>query len=282
MRSCAALAVLAGLCGAPAAASDLPAPDLPTKKPAPELVAPALPSSWRFEITGYGWGTDLSGEAGVGPFPSSPFFINFLKLLEHFQGGLMTAFVARNDTFIAGLDVLLSRIGGGTNFRDPTSALFGDHATLTLTQGIVTAFGGVRIPVGPPNLQLYGTIGARWFYMRTALDLSFPVTGFSAPFRADQELGGSGRRPRRPLRDQRQMVRQLPGGHGRARQQRDRPGSGLGRLQLDVFDLDHARLSRALYLRAPDQRTSTRLPLSGVDVRTVRRVQIQLLASTCL
>ncbi len=182
MRSCAALAVLAGLCGAPAAASDLPAPDLPTKKPAPELVAPALPSSWRFEITGYGWGTDLSGEAGVGPFPSSPFFINFLKLLEHFQGGLMTAFVARNDTFIAGLDVLLSRIGGGTNFRDPTSALFGDHATLTLTQAIVTAFGGVRIPVGPPNLELYGTIGARYFYMRTALDLSFPVTGFSPHF----------------------------------------------------------------------------------------------------
>jgi hypothetical protein len=182
MRSCAALAVLAGLCVAPAAASDLPAPDLPTKKPAPELVAPALPSSWRFEITGYGWGADLSGEAGVGPFPSSPFFINFLKLLEHFQGGLMTAFVARNDTFIAGLDVLLSRIGGGTNFRDPTSALFGDHATLTLTQAIVTAFGGVRIPVGPPNLELYGTIGARYFYMRTALDLSFPVTGFSPHF----------------------------------------------------------------------------------------------------
>ena len=145
-------------------------------------MAPALPSSWRFEITGYGWGTDLSGEAGVGPFPSSPFFINFLKLLEHFQGGLMTAFVARNDTFIAGLDVLLSRIGGGTNFRDPTSALFGDHATLTLTQAIVTAFGGVRIPVGPPNLELYGTIGARYFYMRTALDLSFPVTGFSPHF----------------------------------------------------------------------------------------------------
>jgi hypothetical protein len=171
MRNCAAaLVVLAGLCGAPAMASDLPEPDLPTKKPT--VVAPALPSSWRFEITGYGWGTDLSGQSGVGPFPSSPFFINFLKLLEHFKGGLMTAFVARNDNFIAGLDVILARIGAGT----------GDHANLTMTEAILTAFGGVRIPVGPPNLELYGTLGARYYHMHTALDLSFPVTGFEPHF----------------------------------------------------------------------------------------------------
>jgi hypothetical protein len=174
-RYLASVVVLAGLCGASAEAADLPSPDLPTKK---EVVAPILPSSWHYEITGYGWGTDLSGEAGVGPFPSSPFFINFLKLLQHFQGGLMTSFVARNDNFIAGIDVILSRIGFGQNFRDPTSALFGDHANLTLTQGIFTAFGGIRIPVGPPNLQLYGTGGVRYFYSRTALDLSFPVSGF--------------------------------------------------------------------------------------------------------
>lgn len=171
----AALAVLGGgVWGAPALAADLP-----TKKPAPEeIVAPDLPSSWHYEITGYGWGTDIAGQTGVGPFPTSPFFINFLKILQHFQGALMTSFVARNDNFIAGVDVILSRIGAGSNFKDPTSALFGDHGNLTLTQGIVTAFGGVRIPVGPPNLQLYGTLGARYFYSRTALDLSFPVSGF--------------------------------------------------------------------------------------------------------
>jgi hypothetical protein len=174
----AALAALAGLCGPPAAAADLP-----TSKPAPEeIVAPALPSSWQFEITGYGWGSDLSGESGVGPLPSEPFFVNFLKILQHFQGGLMTAFVARNDNYIVGLDVILSRLGGGANFSDPTSALFGDHASVTLTQAIVTAFGGLRIPVGPPNLQLYGTIGARYFYSRSAVTLSFPVVGFEPQF----------------------------------------------------------------------------------------------------
>jgi hypothetical protein len=185
MRNCGALVLVAGLCAAPAAAADLPtnASDLPTKKPPPApVVTPALPSSWHFEITGYGWGTYLAGQAGVGPFPTSPFFINPIKLLEHFEGGLMGAFVARNDTFIGGVDAILARIGAGTNFQGPTSPLSLDHANLTLTEAIVTGFGGLRIPVGPPNLELYGTVGARYFYMHTALDLSFPVVGFSPSF----------------------------------------------------------------------------------------------------
>jgi hypothetical protein len=173
-----ALFLLAGLCAAPAAAADLP-----TEKPPPEpIVTPALPSSWHFEFTGYVWATSITGQNGVGPFPTQPFFLNFPTLLEHFQGSLMGAFVARNDTFIGGLDVILSRVGGGTNFDDPTSPLNGAHANITLTDAIVTGFGGLRIPIGPPNLQLYGTIGARYFYTRDALTLSFPVAGFSPSF----------------------------------------------------------------------------------------------------
>lgn len=107
-----AMALLVGVFGVQALAADLP-----TKKPAPEeILAPDLPSSWHYEITGYGWGTDIASQTGVGPFPTSPSFINFLKILQHFQGGLMTSFVARNDNYIAGVDVILSRIGG-----EPTS-----------------------------------------------------------------------------------------------------------------------------------------------------------------
>jgi len=172
-----ALILAAALCAAPAVASDLP-----TKKAPEEIVAPALPSGWQFEITGYGWGTWLSGQAGVGPFPSSPFYLSLVKLLEHFQGSAMGAFVARNDTFIGGVDVILARLGGGTNVEDPTSALYGSHANLTLTEAILTAFGGLRIPIGPPNLQLYGTVGARGFHLHTALDLTSPVPGFAPTF----------------------------------------------------------------------------------------------------
>jgi hypothetical protein len=152
-----ALLAIGALTAAPAVASDLP-----TKKPPPEpVVTPPLPSAWVFEITGYGWATNLAGNAGVGPYPVEPFFVPFAKVIEHFDGALMSAFVARNDMFIGGVDLILARLKGGINFNNPESALYGDHADVKLTESIVTAFGGLRIPIGPPNHQLYGTVGAR-------------------------------------------------------------------------------------------------------------------------
>ena len=126
--------------------------------------------------------TDLAGQSGVGPFPTQPFFINFLKLLEHFQGGLDDR-VRRPQRHVHRRSRLyLVAHRGRDHFDEPTSPLFLDHANLTLTEGFVTAFGGFRIPVGPPNLQLYGTVGARYFYIHTALDLSFPAVGFAPTF----------------------------------------------------------------------------------------------------
>ena len=221
----AAFTVLA-VCGAPAAASDLP-----TKKPAPEpVVTPTLPSSWHFEITGYGWGTDLAGQSGVGPFPTSPFYVNFLKLLEHFQGGLMTAFVARNDTFVAGLDVILSHESGARDEfrRDPTSALFnGDHANLTLTEA--------------DRNRLRWSANTDWTAEPRALRHTrsslFPhphcarlvVSGrrLRARVHTDEGLGRSGRRARRALRHQRQMVHQFPDGSGRPDADRGQGDRGI-------------------------------------------------------
>lgn len=187
-HSQAALILLGAVSAAPAAAADLPTTkDLPTKKEPAPIVTPPLPSAWRFEFTGYVWGTNVTGNQGFGPFPTQPFFMSFADILRHFQGALMGALVARNDTFIGGIDVILSRIGGGSNFSDPTSALYGDHADVKLGQAIVTGFGGVRIPIGPPNLELYGTIGARYFYSRTSIDLSFPVGGFGLSTSIDKD-----------------------------------------------------------------------------------------------
>lgn len=153
------------------------AADLPTKKPAP-APAPAAASPWRFEITGYGWASSLAGNTGFGTLPTLPYYASFGKVLEHFQGGLMGAAVARNGTYIIGLDAVWARIGGAGTVkvdRLPAGALGAD---LTLSQGFVTAFGGVRIPVGPPNLELYGTVGARLMHSYTRLDLTTPL-GFS-------------------------------------------------------------------------------------------------------
>ena len=41
---------------------------------------------------------------------------------------------------------------------------------------------GLRIPIGPPNLELYGIVGARWF--GTKLTLNTPVFGFGLRIRS--------------------------------------------------------------------------------------------------
>jgi len=155
------------------------AADLPTKKPAPPPPpAPVAVSPWRIELTGYGWASSLAGNAGFGALPRLDYYASFGKVLEHFQGGLMGAVLARNGAYLVGLDAVFARIGGAGTVRVerlPAGALSVD---LTLSEAFATAFGGVRIPVGPPNLELYGTVGARWMYSGTKVDLTTPL-GFS-------------------------------------------------------------------------------------------------------
>ncbi len=113
----------------------------------------------------------------------------------------MGAAIARNDTFIAGLDFIGSKIGGGGTIRNPYSALFGGQTDLKLTEVIVTAFGGVRVPLPIPKLDFYGTVGARYFNSGTELTITspfgvgvtqsvnkgwiMPVGGFVAQYRFD-------------------------------------------------------------------------------------------------
>ena len=208
---------------------------------------------------------------------------SFGKVLEHFQGAFMGSVVARNDMFIGGIDFVWARIGGSGTLRNPDSVLYGGQTDLTLNEAFVTAFGGVRVPLGVPNLALYGTVGARNFYSGTKptvtgpfglfsgtelvnKDWVMPVAGFAAQYRYDDRwfMNVSGR-PRRLVR------------------QRHRTGARLGRLQLDAEHCDDARLSRHVHLHQSGHRfqrdhlPAQELPLPAVDVRAVRRVQVQLL-----
>ncbi len=178
------------------------AADLPTRKEAPApIVAPAIPSSWQFEFTGYGWASSVAGQAGFGSLPSQEYYAPFSKLLEHLQGGLMGSVVARNDTYIFGLDAIWTKLGGGGTIHKPEGPLSGGSADLVLTEAIVTAFGGVRVPLPIPNLDLYGTVGARYYNSGTTISISnifgigasqsvnkdwiMPVAGFAANYRFD-------------------------------------------------------------------------------------------------
>jgi hypothetical protein len=156
------------------------AADLPTKKPAPAPIPePVLPSTWHVDMTAYLWATSLAGNTGVGTFPTNPFFYSFGDILRHFEGAFMGTIIARNDTFMGGLDLIWTRVGKNETFEEPSSPLLGAGANLKLTASIVTAIGGVRIPVGPTNLSLYGIVGARNFNEKISITLQAPVSGFS-------------------------------------------------------------------------------------------------------
>jgi hypothetical protein len=91
----------------------------------------------------------------------------------------MGRFVARNDTFIGGLDLIWAKVGTGTTFHNPSSPLFGVGADLTLNVALATGFGGVRIPIASPDLSLYGVVGTRYINLGDRLTLRTPVFGFS-------------------------------------------------------------------------------------------------------
>jgi hypothetical protein len=125
--------------------------DLPTKKPAPAPPAPVVqPSPWRFEFTGYGWASSLSGYAGIRNFPTLPFYADFEKIISHLGGVVMGAATASNGTFIVGVDFIWSRLVGRSTFSNPNSSLYGTQANITLNEAVATGLGGVRIPTARP------------------------------------------------------------------------------------------------------------------------------------
>jgi hypothetical protein len=164
--------------GALAGAAALAA-DLPTKKPAAAL-APAvvIPSTWQVDLTVYSWIASLAGDAGARQFPTAPIHAGFGALLDHLRGAFSGAAVVRNETFIGGVDLIWADLGTGVNFQNPSSPLYGAGADLRLNTALITGFGGVRIPIGPPDLALYGTAGARYFYDEISIALRSPVSGF--------------------------------------------------------------------------------------------------------
>ena len=162
-----------------------------------------MPSTWHFEFTGYGWGSSVAGSTGFGALPSLPYYAPFPKLLEHFQGGIHEQ-PSSPATIRSSAESISSGHGsaGRRTLSNPDNALYGGKTSLTLNEGFITAFGGVRVPLGVPNLDLYGTVGARNFYSGTKLtvtgpfglfngtetvnkDWVMPVAGFAAQYRFD-------------------------------------------------------------------------------------------------
>ena len=161
--ACAGLASLA-----PAQAADLPA-----KAPA---AAPAVlsPSAWQFRATLYGWATGINGDVGVGRLPTANVDVTFHDILENLTGAFMGNFVASNGQFLFGADLVWSRLKDNVDFNvadGPLSdRLAGVVAKFQQNMTIASGVAGYRIPVGPPELELYGTVGLRYQNIKVKID----------------------------------------------------------------------------------------------------------------
>jgi hypothetical protein len=160
-------------CGATASAADLPTRKAP---PPPAPVAPP-PSGWQFTATLPLWATAIGGSVGVGRLPSANVNASFTDILKNLKGIFAGTFIARNDTFILGLDLLWSRVGTSVTFNADGSGPFanlrsGTSAKFTQDMTVGTAFAGYRIPIGTPDISLYGTAGARYMNLGLKVDLT--------------------------------------------------------------------------------------------------------------
>jgi len=155
--------------GAPASAADLSTP-------------PPAPGGWEFQATLPGWLVGLDGAVGVGRLPSANLNASFGDILPHLEGIFLGGFVARDDTFIFGGDVLWSRLGSSVNFKVNGNGPFanlrsGSPADLRQDMTIANAYAGYRIPIGSPELKLYGTIGLRYQNLTTDINISHQFPG---------------------------------------------------------------------------------------------------------
>ena len=151
------------------------AADLPTTKPAPEAPAPLALPTWHFEATIDGWAPSLSASLGVRNLPALPVYANVFQILPHLEGIIPVSFVAYNDNFIAGADLLWVRLGLVKGGPGP----FGVNAGITLNETIATAYGGVRIPTANPDWRVYGILGARYFNVNGSIELQAPFGAYS-------------------------------------------------------------------------------------------------------
>jgi hypothetical protein len=172
-KSIAAIVLALGLgASAPASAADLP---MPTPQPTPMTIS----SGWHFEATIDGWAPSLWAGVGVGRFPVANVYANVFTILRHLEGIAPFSAAAYNENFVVGADLFWTRVGVSGNFKPGDGSLGGVNAALTLNETFFTAYGGVRLPIASPALNLYGIAGARIIDVNASLDLNVPVVGFS-------------------------------------------------------------------------------------------------------
>ena len=72
-------------------------------------------------------------------------------------------------------------------YKNPSGPLYSAWAELELTDTVATGFGGLRMPIGSPNLDLYSILGARYFNDGLSITPRVPVFGFQHSAAANKD-----------------------------------------------------------------------------------------------
>jgi hypothetical protein len=182
------------------------------------------PSGWRFQATGYGWGTAIDGEVGVRNLPAVDVGIDFADILKNLDGALMGSFLAQNGDWMILTDLVWAKLSADAHVQPPglrrpvLAALApGTQVDFSMRQLIASGIVGYRLPTASRNLELHATAGVRYQRLSARLkaapglapiaisrgsveDWADPVIGLSAQWRvtdrwfvnAIADIGGFG------------------------------------------------------------------------------------------
>ncbi|MBS7705036.1 hypothetical protein [Chelatococcus asaccharovorans] len=164
---------LVGILGLALLAQPASAADPARPSPAP-TAPPSIPAGWTFQATFYGWATALNGTVGVRNLPPVKVDASFGDILEHFDGALMGALLAKNGDWMILTDLVWAQL------TDDAKLKIANDPALKVKQRllIASAIAGYRLPLGNPDLDLSVTAGLR--YQRLTLDAT--LTPGTLPF----------------------------------------------------------------------------------------------------
>ncbi len=124
-----------------------------------QAVVPVTPADdgWDVEVTAYGWLSAVKGEIGLRDLPPADLDISALEALEDVEAAFMGTVAAQRGDWILIGDASWSRISD-----DFEVGAQGGAITFTQDQLIGSALVGRRLPVAPPEIQLFATVGLRY------------------------------------------------------------------------------------------------------------------------
>lgn len=145
--------------------------------PAPAMVQQP-PSSWQFQVTGYGWATAIDGRVGVRNLPPVKVNVGFNDILKDLNGALMGSFLAKQGNWLILTDLVWAALEDDATVRlpgtrHPTLATIspGTRVDFKMRQLIASALVGYRLPIGGLDFDIYATAGLRYQRLTAEIDV---------------------------------------------------------------------------------------------------------------